>query len=260
ADSRQVYKGLNLGAGKITKKEMRGVPHHLLSVASPRRTFSVQQYQKEARKAIESIFKKGKTPFLVGGSPLYIYVVTDGWLMPEVKPDPKLRKRLEKLSAAQLFSRLRKLDPRRAKTIEQKNKRRLVRALEIVLKTGKPVPKLRKRPLPYPVLFLGIKREPDALAARIRKRLVERLRRGMVREVQNLKKSGVPLKRLEAFGLEYRFISRYLQDRISKSEMEERIVRSSLDFARRQMAWFKKDPRIRWIRGFKEAESLVKGV
>lgn len=257
ADSRQVYKGMDLGTGKITEKEKKRIPHHLLSIASPRRTFTVRQYQERTDKAIAGIQERGKIPFLTGGSPLYVYAVTDGWSMPRVKPDPRLRKRLEKLGAAELFSLLLKLDPRRARTIEKANRRRLVRALEIVLATGRPVPKLEKRPLPYPVLFLGITRSREELKSRVKKRFQKRMRQGMLQEVRRLHREGISWKRLEEFGLEYRLLAQYLQGKIPRKETEEKTLKAILSFARRQMAWFKKDPRIHWIKNLKEAERLV---
>ena len=257
ADSRQVYKGLDIGSGKITKKEMMDVPHHLLDVASPTRTFSVDRYQKFAIKAIRSIQRRGKLPILVGGTPFYVYAVVDGYVFPEVKPNPKLRKELEQLSSGQLLEKLKKLDPRRAKSIEQKNKRRLVRALEIVMTTGKPVPELKKAAPLFDVLMVGIRRSPEELKKRIRKRLLYRLAHGMVDEVEQLHKNGLSWKRLEEFGLEYRFVAQYLQGKISYKEMVDFIQKESEDFARRQMLWFKKDPRMHWISSYSEAERLV---
>ena len=267
ADSRQVYKGLDIGSGKITKKEMMGVPHHLLDVALPKHTFSVERYQTLARKAIRGIQKRGKLPIVVGGTPFYVYAVVDGYVFPEVKPNPKLRKELEQLSIGQLLEKLKKLDPRRAESIEQKNKRRLVRALEIVMTTGKPVPELKKAAPLFDVLMVGMRRSPQELKKRIHKRLLNRLAHGMVDEVEQLHKNGLSWKRLEEFGLEYRFVAQYLsryarsgadrQKKISYREMVDLIQKESEDFARRQMLWFKRDPRIHWILSHTEARRLV---
>ena len=257
ADSRQVYKGLNIGSGKITKKEMGGIPHHLLNIASPKRKFTVSQYAKFALKAIASVQKKDRIPFLVGGSPLYIYAVVDGWVIPEVKPNAKLRKQLEKLTAEQLLKKLQKLDPERAKTIEQKNPRRLIRALEIVMTTKKPVPSFQRHPLSYPMLFLGVKKSPPVLKQSIQKRFFSMLRRGFLNEIKDLRKQGLSWKRIEDFGLEYREGSQYLQGKISQQEMIEKTIKATEDFARRQMTWFKKDRRIRWVESPQEAEQLT---
>lgn len=257
ADSRQVYKGMDIGTGKITKEEMQGIPHYLLDVASPKRRFSVAQYQKKAIEAIKKIQRKGKLPILCGGTGFYVQAVVDGLVFPKVKPDWKLRKKLEQKSAKELYKYLKKLDPERAKTIEKDNKRRLIRAIEIVLKTGKPVPKLKKQKL-FDVLMIGIKRDKKELKERIRKRLLKRLKQGMIEEVKKLKESGLSWKRLEEFGLEYRWIARYLQGKIDYQEMIKKLQKDIEDFAKRQMTWFKRDKRIKWIRNYKEAEKLAK--
>ncbi len=154
ADSRQVYKGMDIGTGKVTKKEMRNIPHHLLDVVSPKIRFTVTQYQKLTLKKIKEIMKKNKLPIIVGGSGFYIQSIVDGLVVPHVKPNWQLRKKLEKKSVAELYKMLKKIDPNRARTIERKNPRRLIRALEIVLITKKPVPVLKKNPLPYSVLII----------------------------------------------------------------------------------------------------------
>jgi len=256
-DSRQVYKGMDIGTAKVTKKERQGILHYLLDVSSPKRRFTVAQYQKLALKAIKKIQKKNKIPFLVGGSGFYIQAVVDGIVIPKVKPNWNLRRGLEKKSAPELFEMLKKLDPQRSKTIEKKNKRRLIRAIEIAKELGT-VPSLS---LPHPrfeVLMLGIKKSPEELREKIRERLLKRLKIGMVAEVKKLRKSGLSWSRLEEFGLEYRFIAQYLQKKINYQEMVEKIQKESEHFAKRQMTWFKRDKRIRWIKNYSEAENLLK--
>ena len=257
ADSRQVYKGMDIGTAKPTKEEMRDVPHYLLDVASPKRKFTVAQYRKLALKAIEKIQKKGKIPFLVGGTWFYIRAVVDGLVIPEVPPDWKLRKKLEKKSPQELHEILKKLDPERAKTIEKENKRRLIRAIEICKKIGK-VPPLRFNPLPYPVLMIGIKRKKKELMERIRKRFFEWLKRGLILEVMKLRKMGVSFKRIEEFGMHYREISKYLQGKISEKEMIENSIKEIQNYAKKQLNWFKKDKRVKWINNYREAEKLVR--
>jgi len=256
ADSRQVYKGMDIGTGKVTKKEMEGIQHYLLNVASPKRKFTVIQYRKLGLKAIDKIIKKGKVPFLVGGTGFYIQAIVDGITIPEIPPDWKLRKKLEKKSLGELFLMLKKLDPERAKTIESKNKRRLIRAIEIVKKTKKPVPKLQKNPQ-FDVLMIGIKKSKTELKKLIKKRLLKRLKLGMIAEVKRLRKSGLSWKRLEEFGLEYRWIGRYLQGKVDYQQMIERLQKDIEHYARRQMTWFKRDKRIHWIEDYKTAEKLV---
>lgn len=262
ADSRQVYKGMDIGTGKITKTEMQGIPHYLLDIASPRTKFTVTQYVRLAKAAINKIFKKGKTPVICGGTAFYIYALIDGITVPKVKPDWRLRKKLEKLNTNELLAKLEKLDPGRAKTIEQQNRRRLIRALEIIIKTKKPVPLLERKPLSHPILILGIRKTRLELQAAIHKRLVKRLKLGMVAEVEKLRKAGISWKRLEDFGLESRWIARYLQsgikDNFQKTDFFWRLQKDIEHFAKRQMTWFKKDQRINWIHSYKDAAKLTK--
>jgi len=256
ADSRQVYKGMDIGTAKITKKEMKGIPHYLLNVASPKRRFTVVQHRRLVLKAINKIFRKGKIPILCGGTGFYIQAVVDGILIPEVPPDWRLRKKLEKKSAKELYKILKKLAPQRAKTIESKNKRRLIRALEIVKRIGR-VPILKKKPLPYPVLMIGIKKEKRELSSLIRKRFFKWLRQGLLKEVLKLKKSGLSWKKIEDFGIHYRVIAQYLQKKLTDKEMIENSLKELQNYAKRQMTWFKKDRRIIWIKNQKEAEKLI---
>ena len=257
ADSRQVYRGMDIGTGKITKKEMKGIPHHLLDVASPKRIFTVAQFVDLAKKAIFKIFKKKKIPIICGGTWFYIFALIDGYSFPRIKPDWKLRKELERKSEKELFEELKKLDPERAKTIDFHNKRRLIRALEIVKKIGK-VPPLKKQPLPYPVLFLGIEKKFSELKKLIEKRLLKRLKQGMIEEVKKLKQKGISWKKLESFGLEYKWIAKYLQGKIEKKEMIEKLKRDIEKFAKRQIKVFKKDKRVIWIRNEREAKRVIK--
>jgi len=259
ADSRQVYRGMDIGTAKPTKKEMQGIPHHLLDVASPKKRFTVVQYRKLALEAINNILRKGKIPILCGGTGFYIQAVVDGILIPEVKPDWMLRSSLNKLETKELFKKLKKLDPKRAKTIEQKNRRRLIRALEIIIKTKKPVPPLKKEPLPYPILIIGIKRPFQKLKKRIKKRFLKWLKQGLIKEVKNLRKSGLSWKKIEDFGIHYRVVVQYLQKRINYTEMIKNSIKEIQNYTKRQMTWFKKDKRIHWIKNYKEAEKLAKG-
>ena len=276
ADSRQVYKALNIGSGKVTKKEMKGVPHHLLDVASPKRKFTVAQFQKLALKKIQQIQKRGDIPFLVGGSGFYIQSVVDGLIIPEVKPNWKLREKLERKSKAELFLMLKKLDSKRAESIDKNNPRRLIRAIEIVMATGKPIPKIRRRQTSpdFDILQIGIKKSPSELKKLIKKRLDKRLRIGMIVEVENLHKNGLSWKRLEELGLEYRYVAQYLQkkpsfdttqDLSAYQEMIDKIQIESEHFTKRQMTWFKRDKKIHWVNtsvslsaGQKKAEGLIK--
>ncbi len=256
ADSRQVYKGMNIGTGKIIKEEMQGIPHHLLNVANPKRQFTAAQYQEKAFKAINKINKKGKIPIICGGTGFYIQTVIQGLKIPKVRPDLKLRKKLEKLTTEELFKKLEKFDTRRAKNIDSKNRRRIIRALEIVIKSDKPVPCIKIQPQ-FNVLELGIKKSFEELKKLIKKRLLKRLRQGMIDEVRELRKSGLSWKRLDDFGLEYRYISKYLQNKLTKQEMIEKLQKEIEHYAKRQITWFKRDKKIYWVKDYKEAEASV---
>lgn len=258
ADSRQVYKRMDIGTGKITKKEMRGIPHYLLDVASPKRRFTVVQYRRLTIIAINKILKKDRVPILCGGAGFYIQAVVDGIVIPEVKPDWRLRSNLERKSTQQLFNLLKSLDSKRAKTIEQKNRRRLIRALEIIIKTKKPVPSLKQRPLPYPVLMIGIKRGKKEFKKLIKGRFLKWLNRGLIKEVKDLKKSGLSWRKIEDFGIHYRVLAQYLQKKINYKEMIENSLKELQNYAKRQMTWFKKDKRIIWVKDYKKAEKLIK--
>src|SRR3990172_13150217 len=245
ADSRQVYKGLDLGTHKITKQEMRGVPHHLLDVASPKKNFSVVQFKKLAEKKITEILKRKKLPIIVGGTGFYIQAIVDNVDFPEHKPDLKLRAKLEKKNTEQLFKILKKLDPKRAKNIDQKNPRRLMRAIEIAKAIGH-VPRLdTPRPSQYDALQIGLAPHPEILKAKIKYRFIKDLD-NIIAEVKKLRKNGLSWKRLKELGLYYSHVALYLQGKIKKEEMIEKISSALWQYAKRQKTWFKRDPRIYW--------------
>ncbi len=255
ADSRQVYKGLDIGSGKVTKKEMAKIPHHLLDVANPKRIFSVAQYQKQALRAIKKIQKNNHLPFLVGGTGFYIQSIVDGIVFPDVKPNTKLRKDLGKKSTSELFLMLSELDPERAKKIDGKNPARLIRALEIVLQTKKPVPQIIAR-AEFKTLQLGIKKSKSELQKLIAKRLQKRVV-GIIKEVKKLHVQGLSFKRLEQLGLEYKYTALYLQKKIDKAEMINLLQKEIEHFAKRQMTWFKKNTQIHWIKNENQAKKLI---
>ncbi len=254
ADSRQVYRGMDIGTGKITKKEQRLVKHYLLDVANPKKVFTVSDFKKLGEKSIKNILNKNKIPFIVGGTGFYVDALIKDFALPEVPPDKKLRAKLEKRTAESLYNELKKLDLQRAGGIDAKNKRRLIRALEIIKTTGKPVPKLVSS-IKYQVLWLGLK--PQNTKKRIKLRLEKRLRAGMIKEVKGLLKTGVSKKRLYDFGLEYRWISEYLAGKMSYVKMKNGLNKAIVKYSKRQMTWFKKNKEIHWIKNQNEAEKLV---
>jgi len=245
ADSRQVYKGLDIGTGKITKKEMRGVPHHLLDVVSPKKVFTAAEYKVQAEQAIEKILAKGKVPIICGGTGFYIQALVDNILYPEVPPNPELRKELSTKTDKELFLILMQLDARRAAKIDLKNPRRLVRAIEIAQALGQ-VPEPVSNPQ-YESLQIGIDIDNKTLEEKIKKRLIMRINKGMIKEAEKLHKQGVTWKRMEELGLEYRYLARFLQKKISKDEMIEQLTTKIIQYAKRQKTWFKKDTRIKWF-------------
>ena len=251
ADSRQVYRGLDIGTAKITLEEQLLVPHHLLDVADPRQVYTVAQFQRDAFAAINGILERGHQPFLVGGSPHYIQAVVDNLDIPRIEPQPELRAQLEKHPLPELLMQLEELDPESAATIDRNNPRRVIRALEVFLISGKPFSQQRKmaRPL-YQSLLLGIAWPREVLYQRIDARVDERMRQGMVHEVERLLDDGVSHERLEALGLEYRYTSRLLRGIFKdEDEMVERLKYAIHDFTRRQLTWFRKDIRIVWVDG-----------
>ena len=245
ADSRQVYTGLDIGSGKITKKEMRGIPHHMLDVANPKKVFSVSDFKKMAEQKIDGIITRGNTPILTGGTGFYIDAIVNGNVLPEVAPNMKLRKTLDKLSLQKLLAKLKKLDPARAKTVDTKNPVRIIRAIEIATALGK-VPKLKSKPK-YDVELIGLSLPDEELKKRIHTRLLARMKQGMVREVSNLHKNGLSWKRLNDLGLEYRYVALYLQNKLTKPEMLLQLEKEIWQYAKRQKTWFKRDRRIRWV-------------
>ena len=245
ADSRQIYKGLNIGTGKITQKEMRGIPHHLLDVISPKKQYSVAEYQRDATKAIADIHKRGKLPIICGGTGFYIDALIYNSLLPDVPPNRALRKELEHKTTEELHKILKKIDPVRAGTIDAHNPRRLVRAIEIAHALGK-VPKLAHNS-PFTMLMIGLRVPSETLSERIHVRLLKRMKLGMLAEVKTLHEKGVSWKRMEELGLEYRYLSRYLRGTLTKDEMLQALEKEIIHYAKRQRTWWKRNDRIQWI-------------
>lgn len=251
ADSRQVYRGLDIGTAKVTPEERELVPHHLLDIVEPQEIYSVSQFQREAIAAINAILHRGHLPLLVGGSPHYIQTVVDHFDIPTVAPQLELRAQLEARPLEDLLLQLEQLDPHSAASIDRKNPRRVIRALEVCLVTGKPFSQQRGTSQPlYRCLLLGIQWPREILYQRIDSRIDERLQQGLVAEVQEQLEKGLTHERLDAFGLEYRFVSRWLRGEFaSEAEMVQRLKYASHDFARRQLSWFRRDKRILWLDG-----------
>ncbi len=266
ADSRQIYKGMDLGTGKVQGKwtkskfnppaggqnsifKYKGIPHHLIDFLNPKQQFSVAKFQRVAQKKIQEILERGHIPILCGGTGHWLDALVNNQIIPEVKPNFKLRASLEKKSAEKLFSQLQKLDSTRASNIDRFNKRRLVRALEIVITTGKPVPvnSSQQTDNSNKVLWLGIQTNQTDLYNKIDKRLAERLKQGMLEEVKKLKKNKLSWKKLESFGLEYKYLALYIQNKISKEEMQTQLSFAIKHYSKRQLTWWKRNKNINWI-------------
>jgi len=258
ADSRQVYRGLDIGTAKISATEQALVPHHLLDVADPAETYTVARFQQEASAAITDILARGHQPFLVGGSPHYIQAVVENLNIPAIAPQPDLRAKLEARSLEDLLAELEQLDPVSAATIDRHNPRRVIRALEVCLLTGEPFSAQRRVGEPrYTNLQLALDWPRSELYARIDQRVDERIAQGMVQEVRNLLTQGLSHERLDAFGLEYRFISRLLRGEFaSEDQMLERLKFAIHDFTRRQLTWFRKNTELVWVDGHHPEEAF----
>ncbi len=238
ADSRQVYKSMDIGSGKITKREMKGIPHYMLDILSPKKTYTAGQFKIDADKIITEILKRKKVPILCGGTGFYIDTVVKNIVFPNVLPNPKLRKELEKKNLEQLKKILEKLDPKRLKTVDIDNKVRLIRAIEIAKELGK-VPELISEPK-YNAKIIYLDFKDEILKKRIHDRLIKRIKQGMIKEVEKLHKDGVSWKRLFEFGLEYRYVSLFLRGKITKDEMISELENEIWHFVKRQRTWFKK--------------------
>ena len=243
ADSRQVYRGLDLGSGKITTAEMRGVPHHLLDVCDPGDFFSMADFQRLAYAAADDILARGKTPFLVGGTGLYVDAVAQGYALSAVKPDLAYRAELETRTTPELYAMLCALLP--STDADPANRNRVMRILE-KMHDGDVAPAM-KRPR-YRVLKLGVTWPREVLCRRIDERLERRMRDGLADEVRGLLNAGVSPEFLRRLGLEYRYVSAWLLGEIpTEEEMLDTLAREIKRFAKRQMTWFRRDPGILWL-------------
>ncbi len=245
ADSRQVYRGLDIGSGKVTEAEMAGIPHHLLDVAEITDTYTAADFVRDAKAAIADIISRGKIPIIAGGTFFYLDLLRGKMQTAAVEPNPTLQAELEKMSTEELSQKLMAADPDRAATIDHSNRRRLIRSLEIIDSLGK-VPAVQSVPSDYDWLVFGIEIDKEILNQRIEKRIHDRLKNGMIEEVQNLLAAEVDAKRLEDFGLEYRYLTKYLLQEISYEEMVEELFAKSRQFAKRQRTWLKRDSSIIW--------------
>lgn len=265
ADSRQVYNGMNLGSGKVIRDtnapdfKSEGIPHYLIDIVDPRKDFfSVSDFLIQTKKSLKEIKKNKQLPIICGGTGLYISALLGNWQLPKTKPNWKLRKELETHTTSELFLHLQKVDPIRAKNIDPLNRRRLVRSLEAVLQSGQTMSPLKNGKPLGDFFIIGLKRKNQQLKKLIRSRLNRRLRLKMLDEITTLKKNGVSSERLESFGLEYRYLNRYLEGKISYKEMNNQLVTAIYHFAKRQNTWFKRIPNVCWFESKRDNKKAFK--
>ena len=245
ADSRQVYRGLDIGTDKITPADIRGIPHHLIDVADPRDTYTAANFLRDADSALADISARGKLPIVAGGTFFYIDVLLGTRVLAGVPASARVRAELESLPAETLYEKLAVLDPVYAKQIDRHNPRRLVRALEIVAKKGS-VPAFAATQR-YDACIIGIDVPPEVLQARINARLDETLERGLVEETKTLLAQGIPEARLNEIGLEYRVVLAHLRGDCTYEEMRTILRQKIWQYAKRQRTWLKGMKDVQWI-------------
>lgn len=246
ADSRQVYRDINLLSGKVTAAEMDGVPHYLLDIVDPMNVYSASDFKRDATAAITKISTAGHLPIIAGGTFLYIDTLLGRISLPKVPPNAELRATLENLSNEVLLEQLTALDPTRASAIDAANPRRLIRALEVATALGAVPPTNHDEP--YDSLTLGIDINAETLSTNIATRIHERLADGMLEELKTLVAAGVTHERLESLGLECRYLSRHLRGELTLDATIEALAVKTRQFAKRQRTWLKRDRSIHWFK------------
>ncbi len=251
ADSRQVYRGMDIGTAKPTAAERAAVPHHLLDIKDPGEEYTVAEYQQDAVAAVQGILGRGHVPFLVGGTGLYVRAVVENLDIPKAKADPQLRARIEREIAeeglAAVFEKLLACDPEAANVVDPKNPRRVIRALEVAISTGEPFTAQRKKAEHlFDVLEIGLNPPPEILRERIELRVDRMAENGLVEEVKALvQKYGSNSVALDTIG--YREIIGYLEGNLSRDAAIALMKANTLHYAKRQLTWFRKDKNVRWI-------------
>tara|TARA_B100000508_G_scaffold109784_1_gene87946 strand:+ start:203 stop:1102 length:900 start_codon:yes stop_codon:yes gene_type:complete len=246
-DSRQVYRGMDIGTGKVTREEMSDIPHHLLDVADPMGVYTAVDFERAASIATRDILNRDKLPVFAGGSFFYLDILCGKMQSAPVEPNPELRGKLELFSNQELLEQIQENDPRRAETIDPDNRHRLIRSLEIIAALGS-VPEPKKADSPYDWLVLGVDINKEKLHHNIHVRLLERVEEGMIEEAERLHAEGVSFERMDELGLEYRYLAKLLQNETTKEGMIEELETKIKQFAKRQMTWLKRDDEIVWVK------------
>jgi tRNA dimethylallyltransferase len=253
ADSRQIYRHMDIGTAKATPQQRAAVPHHLLDVVEPDQKLTLAHYKRLASEAIRDIWERGRLPMLVGGTGLYVRALLEGWTIPEVPPNRELRRRLreraERLGPEALHQRLQEVDPESAESIHPNNVRRVIRALEVYEETGTPISKLQeKEPPDYDLFKIGLTMPRPALYERIDARVDRMIEEGLVQEVEDLLERGYDFELPSMSAVGYPEIGRYLRDEVTLDEAVESIKTRTHRIVRQQYNWFKlSDPTIHWF-------------
>jgi tRNA dimethylallyltransferase len=266
ADSRQIYRHMDIGTAKPTGEELATIRHHLVDIIEPNKEFSLAEYRRLADDAINDIQTQGKLPFLVGGSGLYVWAILEGWVVPKVAPDTLFRRELEKKAemgqGAELFQELIKLDPAAAEKIDPRNVRRVIRAIEVNKFSKTPFSTLQKKQTPpFQSLIIGLTADRKELYRRVDERVDNMLKQGFVEEVSSLQKMGYNLSLPSMSSIGYREIGLYLSGEMTLEETIYKIKTGTHRFIRHQHAWFRlKDERIKWFDIGKARESEITNV
>ncbi len=259
ADSRQVYRHLDIGTAKITKAEMEGIPHHLIDICEPDETYTPAQWVHDAQQVIADIGSRARVPIIAGGTMQYVDALLGIQSIPRVPPNPKLRERLEKLDTCTLSAMLAHKDPERAHAIDRHNPRRLVRALEIVEALGS-VPKPVRTESPYDALIIGLRMETEVLKDKIFTRLEKRINEGLIEETREVLTGGVTKTRLREIGLEYRVALAHIEGTITEPEMRQKLKEKVWQYAKRQLTWLKKMENVEWFLPSEQEKILARCV
>lgn len=274
ADSRQVYIGLNLGSGKEGEKVtidlpnlgptparlIDGIPQYLIDIISPHETYTVADFQVQAKQLIENITSRGKVPFIVGGTHFYVQALSQNYSLPTSdNKEITIREKLEKLPTADLLEQLKTADPKSYQSIDHKNLRRIIRALSVSLASGQPFSEQQKTAnSDYDFLHLAIDLPRGELYHNIDKRVDDRLALGMIDEVKGLLDGGISPEKLISFGLEYRFITEFLTGQIlTEAEMAEKLKFATHAYARRQLTWLNNKMTVTWIKDKDKATGAI---
>jgi tRNA dimethylallyltransferase len=266
ADSRQVYRYMDIGTAKSSPQEMAAIPHHLINVVNPDEEFSLAQYQELAYQAIENIFQRHRLPFLVGGSGLYVKAVLEGWQIPRVSPDRDFRYNMEKRTNEKnidgLYQELVRVDPDAASKIDRRNVRRVIRALEVHTKARKPFSELgQKQPPSFDSLIIGLTADRPFLYRMVDRRVDEMMEHGFTREVESLMNKGYDLTLPAMSGIGYRQVGQIIKGELTREAAAQKIKTETHRFIRHQYAWFRlDDEKIHWFDIERQGDSEVEQV